>query len=419
MEEMEKDTRTKVRLYTGSYNAPVLTGDGSIYLGNGKGIQCFLFDEKTGELEEKASYEDVKNASWLTFSADGRMLYAVNELDDYEGTKGGALSSFAVKENGELRFMNTLPVMGAAPCHVNCDGSGRHVYTANYNGGNASSFMTGEDGSLAYMDGQIVHAAQEQLRPGMNPIRQEKPHVHSSAVNGQWLWITDLGTDEVTVYRLNAEGGIRDRDKEGRPKAAAMLRLPAGRGPRSLAFGKETTEGGVVYVSCELSNQIAVIKWQKSGGEEEEALVLAASDLICSLPSEEKEALSTEERKDGDRAHGEEKEENLVGGILLSPDGRYLYVGNRGKNSIGIFKVEENGLLKGIGQVSSHGLNPRGFQISPSGNWMIVANQDSDNLIVFSIDPDTGLLKKERTYWAGAVVCLQFADTAETYLLTC
>ena len=108
-----------------------------------------------------------------------------------------------------------------------------------------------------------------------------------------------------------------------------------------------------------------------------------------------------------------------MGGILLSPDGRYLYVGNRGKNSIGIFKVEENGLLKGIGQVSSHGLNPRGFQISPSGNWMIVANQDSDNLIVFSIDPDTGLLKKERTYWAGAVVCLQFADTAETYLLTC
>ena len=70
MEEMEKDTRTKVRLYTGSYNAPVLTGDGSIYLGNGKGIQCFLFDEKTGELEEKASYADVKNASWLTFSAD-------------------------------------------------------------------------------------------------------------------------------------------------------------------------------------------------------------------------------------------------------------------------------------------------------------------------------------------------------------
>ena len=80
----------KVKLYTGSYNAPVVTGDGSVYLGKGKGIQVFWFDEEEGKLEAFESYPDVKNASWMAFSPNGRTLYAVNELDDYEDTKGGA-----------------------------------------------------------------------------------------------------------------------------------------------------------------------------------------------------------------------------------------------------------------------------------------------------------------------------------------
>ena len=118
------------QLYVGSYNAPVLTGDGSIYHGNGNGITHYEFDEMTGELFERESLPEAQNASWLTFSPDGRRLYAVNELDDYEGTKGGAVSAYAIEKDGSLHFLNRLPVMGAAPCHVDCapeEGSPKYV----------------------------------------------------------------------------------------------------------------------------------------------------------------------------------------------------------------------------------------------------------------------------------------------------
>ena len=90
----------KVKLYTGSYNAPVVTGDGSVYLGKGEGICLWEFDESAGEVRLEKSWPEVLNASWLTLSPDGKMLYAVNELDDYEGTMGGALSAYHIDARG-------------------------------------------------------------------------------------------------------------------------------------------------------------------------------------------------------------------------------------------------------------------------------------------------------------------------------
>ena len=106
----------KVKLYTGSYNASVMTGDGSVYLGNGQGICLWEFDESTGEVRLEESWPEALNASWLTISPDGKMLYAVNELDDYEGTMGGALSAYRIDMQGYLAADSILPVMGAAPC---------------------------------------------------------------------------------------------------------------------------------------------------------------------------------------------------------------------------------------------------------------------------------------------------------------
>lgn len=360
--------RNKVRLYTGSYNFPILTGDGSIYHGSGEGIRVFLFDEQEGTLEALESYSDVENASWMTFSADRRTLYAVNELDDYEGTKGGALSSLAVDEEGRLTMRNRLPVMGAAPCHVSC-GEG-HVFTANYNGGSLSCFAVNGDGSLKDMDLHMVHRMEE--RPeGIDRNRQEKPHVHSASVFGGSLWVTDLGTDEVSSYRL-------DRKKALLQESCRRLKLPAGSGPRSLAFGKD----GYVYVSCELSNRIGILRAE---GED-----IKLEGFVSSLPE------------------GADGKDNLPGGILLSGDGRVLYVGNRGHNSIGVFRIGRSGKPEGIQWASSGGKNPRGFQLSPSGRWMIAANQNSDNLVVFRRDEETGLLTEHGRYDAGAVVCLAF-----------
>lgn len=370
----------KVKLYTGSYNAPVVTGDGSVYQGNGQGICLWEFDESTGEIIHVKSWPEALNASWLTKSPDGKMLYAVNELDEYEGIPGGALSAFRIGAQGYLEADGILPVMGAAPCHVSCDGSGRHVFTANYNGGSMSCFRLSADGGLAEMDGQLVHRfgekenadGREKLR---HPVRQEKPHVHSAAVKDGFVWTADLGTDEISCYEL---------DKDGKPgECAASLFLEAGSGPRSFAFSRG---GEMLYVTCELKNRIAVCRWEKKERR------LSLVQMISSLP---------------DEAAGME---SSVGGIVLSDDGRFIYAGNRGTDTIGVFIVDNDGLLSPVQWITSEGKNPRGFTLSPSGRWLLAANQDSDNLVVFKREPKTGMLTKKRVYEAGAVVCLLFAE---------
>lgn len=373
------EEQRKVKLYTGSYNAPVVTGDGSVYLGKGKGIQIFWFDEEEGKLEAFESYPDVKNASWMTFSPDGRTLYAVNELDDYEGTKGGALSALLVDENGRLFLQNCLPVMGAAPCHVDCDPGGGHVFTANYNGGSLSSFVTGGNGRLKVMDCQISYQLKEDRPEGCDQARQEKSHVHSTSVFRGHLWVADLGTDEISVYKLDEAGRIMGEREGGVPKACHVVKLPAGSGPRSLAF----REDGHIYVSCELSDEIGILHW-------EESRILLEGFVSC-----------TPEK--GDRG-----ERNFPGGILLTKDGNYLYAGNRGHDSIAVFDVRGPGLPKCIQWISSGGKNPRGFQLSPSGKWLLGANQNSDNLVVFRRNKETGKLTEHARYDVGAVVCLLF-----------
>ena len=374
------------QLYVGSYNAPVLTGDGTVYHGDGNGITRFEFDETTGELFERESLPEAQNASWLALSSDRKNLYAVNELDDYEGTKGGALSAYEVREDGTLRFLNRLPVMGAAPCHVDCAPEGKrpqYVYTANYNGGSMSAFSLKEDGSLKALELLLRH------KPGGSPCHIKKsypqytekkiPHVHSSSVYRGILWITDLGLDTIEAYRLNEAGG---------PDASLPLlrfELPEGSGPRSLAFHENR-----IFVSCELSNEIAVLEW--SGQE------LTLLQKISTLPE-----------NGGDRSDRDAKTESHVGGIQISPDGKYLYAGNRGHDSIAVFAVERDGMIP-VQWAPVGGSNPRGFSLSPSGKWLLAAGQNSGSLTVMKRDEKTGMLKPERTYEAGAVVCLLFGN---------
>lgn len=362
------------KLYTGSYNAPVMTGDGKIYQGDGKGIVIYDFDDNTGILSEWKRYEEVENASWLEFSADGKYLYAVNELDDFQGTKGGAVSSWKVEEDDSLKFLNCMPVMGEAPCHLNCDESGRHVYSANYNGGSMSSFLLAEDGSFLKIDRQVKHSfMKEEEHSGKNKMRQEKPHVHTAAVNKGLLWITDLGTDEISCFKLDDAGSPDSIEK-------AIFRLPDGSGPRSLAFSKA---GNRIYVTCELSNEVAVLCWEQSAGK------IECIQRISGLP-------------DGMRTS------SAIGGLVISEDGRFLYAGNRGHNSIVVFRLKDDGRLETVQWIGTDGENPRGIGMSPSGKWMLAANQDSGNLIVYSRDENSGYLMKKHEIKAGSVVCLQF-----------
>ena len=162
--------------------------------------------------------------------------------------------------------------MGAAPCHVSCDEQRRFIYTANYNGGSLSCFRLAEDGSLSEMYWQLVHQfGEKENRDGRdrlrNPVRQEKPHVHSAAIKGDTLWIADLGTDEVSCMAPGKCGG-----GDG---TCGICFFFLWEGAQSIAF---SNDGSHVYVTCELSNEIAVLQWEK------EEKRISVQQMISSLP---------------------------------------------------------------------------------------------------------------------------------------
>jgi 6-phosphogluconolactonase len=96
--------------------------------------------------------------------------------------------------------------------------------------------------------------------------------------------------------------------------------------------------------------------------------------------------------------------------IHLSPDGKYLYVSNRGEeNNIAVFPVLSNGLLddKKMQLFSTLGKRPRNFTISNDGNWLLVANQDTDNIIVYKINKANGaLINTRNSIQVSMPVCL-------------
>ena len=98
--------------------------------------------------------------------------------------------------------------------------------------------------------------------------------------------------------------------------------------------------------------------------------------------------------------------ENTVADIHLHPNGNYVYVSNRGHNSLVTFKVLNDGRLKVIQHISTNGLTPRNFLISKNGETLIVANQDSDNLISFIVEGDS-LMNSGIDFKLSTPVCLK------------
>ena len=86
--------------------------------------------------------------------------------------------------------------------------------------------------------------------------------------------------------------------------------------------------------------------------------------------------------------------QNLGAEIKIAPSGRFVYISNRGHNSLAIYAVDqETGQLSLVGHESTQGVGPRDFTIDPSGALLLVANQDSDTVVTFWINQDSGTLR--------------------------
>lgn len=345
-------------IYVGSYN---LANQPSIH-----GIKLCQINEQW-QLQPQTTIESIASASYLHFDKPNQQLFAVSEIDTAADQASGWIAQFDLSQPLQPKLIAQQLSQGSHPCHLALHELG--LVCSNYSGGN-----------LAYFNilGQtpLDKAAQLFQHHGSSIIseRQSQAHIHSASVspNGAWIVVADLGCDTLTTYGFDQNQGLQK---------VASFNMPAGSGPRHCAFHPS---GACLYVANELNNSISQLSISEAG---ELALIetLAATDTdTLNYPAE----------------------------IALDSAGKFLYVSNRGDDSISCFSVEPTLLqLKYMASCPSGGKFPRHFAISPDQCSLVVANQQSNSINLLLRDPDTGhLTLTDTAYEVNAPSCICFID---------
>ncbi|WP_327417885.1 lactonase family protein [Streptomyces sp. NBC_01233] len=337
---------------------------GSFTSGGGRGITTAAVDPVTGALTT-LSVAAAEDPSYLTLARDTGVLYAVNE------TEGGAVSAFRPTADGLTPLGPAVRVGGSGPTHLSV--SAGRLLTANYTSGSVSSLPLAADGTPAGPAHVLPHEGR-----GPDPDRQERPHAHQVLPDptGRWVLSVDLGTDSVRVCAPDpATGALRVHSETA---------LRAGTGPRHLGFHPE---GAVVYVLHELEPQLTVCRWNGGSGQLEPVREVpvastGASGAVRAYPS----------------------------AIVVSPDGRFVWVAVRGADSITTLSLaggpEEP---RPTGAVDCGGDWPRDLAVDASRRRLYAANERSGDVTWFDVDPLTGRPRRAGSVAVPAATCVVLA----------
>jgi 6-phosphogluconolactonase len=351
-------------LYVGTYTAGTRS----------EGIYLVRMDRRSGELRQVGSVDAGPNPSFLGSHPNGRFLYAVNELEQYNGRPTGAVSAFAIaRDTGALTRLNEQPSGGGAPCFVSVDRTGRVALVANYAGGSVALLPIEANGALAPAAQVVQHTGR-----GPTPERQAAPHAHCILPDpsNRFALAADLGADRVFVYRLDLGGKSLSQVEGGE----AVMR--PGSGPRHIACHPTLP---LVFVADELDSTVATLRFDAERG------ALSLLETSSTLPAGWTGT-------------------NYPADIHVASNGRTVYVSNRGHNSIAVFSVAEStGALALEQVVSTEGDWPRNFTLDPTGRWLLVANQRSDSVVVFGRGPTGRLTPTGLRLAIPSPVCLRFA----------
>lgn len=329
---------------------------GTYTSGKSEGIYVYTFDSKNAN-NSLISVAKTSNPSYLAISPNKKMVYAVNEKADTTGSViGGAVTAFSFDAaNGILTAMDKQLSGGTNPCYVSVDKSGKWVFAGNYSSGTLSVFPVKANGSIDAASQVIAHTG-----TGPNKERQEGPHVHATVVSpdNNYLFVPNLGIDKVMIYRIDKSNGKLT------PAPTAFAKTDAGAGPRHFEFAPNKK---YAYLMEEMSGNVIAYRYNNGKINKIQSISCLAKDFKGNVGAAD---------------------------IHVSHDGKFLYCSNRGDaNTITIFAInQQNGKLTIAGYQPALGKTPRNFNFDPTGNFLLVANQQSDNIVIFNINRQTGLL---------------------------
>jgi len=329
---------------------------------SGKGIYALTL-KIDGTLEER-NVTDALNPAVLIPHSNGSMLYAIVETIRNEGE----VLQFNIASNASLEAVGSFKASGKSTCYLALSPNKDAAIVINYWDAIIDVLHVDESGRL----GDITQSFKQFYRPEDEwrqvatredhwSNRQVGPHAHCAHFWHDWVFIPDLGENAIFQYRYDAVNKQLIPDTH--------IEFEAGSGPRHMAMHPSLD---ICYVSNELFNTVCVAQLDNSEPAESKPRL---------IPIQYESTLENREQV------------SYVSEIKLSPDARFLYVSNRGDNSLAIFKVAADGKLTRVGLVSTGGKFPRHFSITHCGKAVIVANQDSSTLTLFARDVESGLLE--------------------------
>jgi 6-phosphogluconolactonase len=340
-----------------------------------KGIYAYTLETATGDLKQIGLATEAENPSFLVLAPNGRTVFVANELDQHEGKSSGAVSSYTLdRKSAKLTRINEVASLGGGTCHVAVDHTGRAVFAANYGGGSAVSFQVSADGHLSPAVSFLQYSGH-----GPDKDRQTVPHAHRVTVSpdNRFLLVNDLGLDEIHIYRLDAATAKLTRNDPPAWKSAP------GAGPRALRFHPN---GRWAYCVTEMKSTVDVLRWDSERGALETVQVLSLAP----------------EGYRGVTAGAD---------IVFDRRARFAYAADRFDDILVTFAVSpHDGRLTLLSRTSCGGRIPRHIALDPSGRWLLVANQKSDNIAVFSRDVQSGMLTNSgKSLPLSKPQCLVFA----------
>ncbi len=362
-------TGRKAVLYIGTYTHDMGPG------GKADGIYIADWDAHAGTLTPLHLAVRTNDPSFLAVPPSGDALYAVNEDQNFpgkDGSKGGSVTAFRRHSaTGALTEVNVVPSGGTDPCHITLDRAGHTVFVANYTSGTLASFLATPKGLEGPIADIVFHGH------GPNTERQEGAHAHCVTLSPdeRFLLVNDLGTDQIRIYHVDLKtAGLTDTGKPWHAKP--------GSGPRHTRFHPN---GKWVYSINELTSTVDLLAWNAQAG----TLTWIAE---VSLRAPDFNGIST----------GAE--------LAIDRRGRFLYASIRGEDTIAAFTITpDSGLLTVLQRIDCGGKTPRDFTLDPSEKWLVVANQDTQNIVILARDAGTGKLTATgRSASIGAPVSVLF-----------
>lgn len=351
-----------LRVYFGTYTGPL-----------SKGIYHSTLDLASGQLSPPQLSAEITSPSFVAIHPSRKFLYAVSEISDFQGKPLGGVSAFAIDAaSGKLTLLNQQSSAGAGPCHLVVDAAGKNVLVANYGGGSVASLPIDATGKLSAASASIQHVGSS-----IDKSRQEQPHAHSINLDAanRFAFAADLGLDKVLIYRFDAsKGSLVAND----PPAGVVS---PGSGPRHFAFHPT---GRFAFVNNEMTSAVTAFRYDGDKG------ALSEVHTLSTLPHAVKG--------------------NSTAETVVHPSGKFVYVSNRGHDSIAIFSFDEgSGKLTSAGHCLTGGKTPRNFNIDPTGRYLLAANQGTNDVFTFRIDGTTGQLTPVGTkVEVGSPVCVRF-----------